>query len=126
MKNLNFAALLLTYGLCLFTSDSTAQTQTYTVTNNTGQVITSVNLSPAKANDWGSSLNTTGSVANSSAFNFTHTVDKSNCLYDIRYTSESGETYYINGIDLCSYTSISLAKSDMNDMKNDAEKMEKQ
>jgi hypothetical protein len=110
MKHFIFAAVVLT-ALCLFTSSTNSQ-QTYTVTNSSGMVITGVSLSPRGADTWGSNVNTTGSIMSDQSFQFVHTTDKSNCLYDIRYSSEDGTFYYVRDVDLCNTTTVSLTRPD--------------
>lgn len=120
MNKFIFAASVL-IALCLFTTASNAQVTTYSVTNSSGMVVTGVSLSPNDANTWGLSLNTTGNVAVDKSFEFTQPVDKTSCIYDIRYTGEDGKYYYVQDVDLCNSKTIILA----NPVKDDMNKMEK-
>lgn len=117
MNKLIFAAAVLTV-LCLFNSVSYSQVTTYSVTNSSGMVITGVSISPNDANTWGLNLNTTGSVAVDRSFDFMHTVDKTNCIYDIRYQGEDGNYYFVENVDLCNTKTIILPSpvKDLNKM----------
>jgi hypothetical protein len=119
MKNLIFAASVL-FALCLFTTASNAQVNTYSVTNSSGMIITGVSISPNDANTWGTNLNTTGNVAIDRSFEFTQPLDKANCIYDVRYQAEDGTYYYVQDVDLCAGTTITLtnpAQDDRGKMK---------
>ncbi|NOS86074.1 MAG: hypothetical protein HOP31_13105 [Ignavibacteria bacterium] len=114
MNKFIFGAAAL-FVLCLFTVSSNAQITTYSVTNSSGMVVTGVSLSPNDANTWGLSLNAAGSVAVDKSFEFTQPVDKTSCIYDIRYTGEDGKYYYVQDVDLCNSKTIILpAPADMN------------
>ncbi len=120
MKRLIFMASAL-IALCLFTTLSNAQITTYSVINSSGMVVTGVSISPNDANTWGLNLNTTGNVAVDKSFEFTQTVDKTSCIYDVRYQGEDGKYYYVQDIDLCNSKTILLP----NPVKDDMNKMEK-
>lgn len=110
------------FSLCLFSSSVLSQTtQTYTVLNSSGMTITGVSLSPNDANTWGLDLNTTGNVMMDKSFEFTQPLDRTNCVYDVRYMDESGRYYYVQDVDLCSSTSITLP----NPAQDDRGKMNK-
>jgi hypothetical protein len=112
MKKLIFPSAVIAM-LCLINYSAFAQTQTYTVTNSTGMTIKSVNISPNDANKWGFDLNTTGNVPDNYSFQFTQTVDRNNCLYDVRYMTEDGTYYYVQDVDLCNSTTFTIPKHEM-------------
>jgi hypothetical protein len=126
LKKIIFPAIVLA-ALCLFNAGITAQTQTYTVTNSSGMVITGLSLSPNDLNTWGENMNTTGgSIAADKSFQFTRPVDRSNCIYDVRYQVEDGTYYYVQNVDLCTSTNVMLSKTDSkeymrDDMKKDSD-----
>ncbi len=126
MKTIIFPAAAL-IALCLFSTAALSQSQTFTVTNNSGMIVTGVSISPNDAENWGLSLNTVGSVQDNQSFQFTHSLDKSNCVYDLRFTGEDGAMYYVQDVNLCTTSTITLKKPDT-DMKkdmNDGNKMDK-
>lgn len=103
------------FALFLFTTASNAQITTYSVTNNSGMIVTGVNLSPNDANTWGLNLNIAGNIAADKSFEFTQPVDKTSCIYDVRYMGEDGKYYYVQDVDLCNSKTIILpAPADMN------------
>ena len=114
MKKHILAAFAL-LALCIFTNISSAQITTYSFTNSSGMVITGVSISPNDANTWGLNLNTTGNVAVDKSFEFTQPVDKTNCIYDIRYQGEDGKYYYVQDVDLCKSTTITLPNAAQDD-----------
>ena len=119
MKKQIIAAFAL-LALCLFTNFSNAQSTTYSVTNSSGLVITGVSISPNDANTWGSNLNTTGNIAVDKSFEFTQPLDRANCVYDVRYQAEDGTYYYVQDVNLCTSTAITLtnpAQDDRGKMK---------
>jgi len=119
MNKFIFAASVL-IALCLFTTASNAQVTTYSVTNSSGMVVTGVSLSPNDANTWGLDLNVGGNVAADKSFEFSQPVDKTNCIYDVRYKGEDGKYYYVQDVDLCASKIITLpnpAQDDRGKMK---------
>lgn len=119
MKKHILAAFAL-LALCIFTNISSAQSTTYSITNSSGMVITGVSISPNDANTWGTNLNTTGNVAVDRSFEFTQPLDRANCIYDVRYQGEDGTYYYLQDVDLCTTTTITLtnpAQDDRGKMK---------
>jgi hypothetical protein len=121
MKNLIYTVLTLS-AVCLFSISAKAQVQTYTVVNNTDMVISSVSISPDNQNKWGTGLNMTGNIPVGKSFEFTQSFDNSNCVHDIRFIGSDGMTgdyYYIQDVNLCSTTTISLVKTDNNTKGSD-------
>jgi hypothetical protein len=111
MRKFIFPAAVL-IALCLFNITANSQVQTYTVTNSSGMVITGVSISPNDANTYGLNLNTTGNILMDKSFDFSQAVDKNNCLYDIRYTGADGNYYYLQDVNLCTSTAITLPVPD--------------
>ena len=114
MKKFIFLASAL-FAMCLFTTATSAQVNTYSVTNSSGMVITGVSISPNDANKWGTNLNTTGNVAIDRSFEFTQPLDNTNCVYDVRYQAEDGTYYYVQDVDMCAGTSITLTNPAQHD-----------
>ena len=79
------------------------------MTNNTGMILIDVFISPNDANDWGSDLIPKDLILDGETFNFTFTgVDPNKCVWDIMFTAENGTKYYMQDVDLCSTTAITL------------------
>lgn len=116
MKQIILSAAVL-FTLCLFTTASYSQVNTYTVTNSSDMVVTGVSLSPNDANNWGLNLNTTGNVAANGTFEFSQSIDPANCVYDVRYMAEDGKYYYLQDVDLCTTKTIMLVNTTRDDMQ---------
>lgn len=114
MNKFIFPAIMLA-ALLTVSSATMAQSQTYTITNGSNMVVTGFSISPNDANKWSDNLNTTGNITSNGSFQFTQPVDRSNCLYDIRYMTEDGTYYYIQDVDMCTSTTLSLTAADSKD-----------
>jgi hypothetical protein len=114
MNKFIFPAIVLA-ALLAINAGTMAQNQTYTITNGSNMVVTGFSISPNDANKWSDNLNTTGNITANSSFQFTQPVDRANCLYDIRYMTEDGTYYYIQDVDMCTSTSLSLTAADSKD-----------
>ncbi len=113
MKHIRFWAALLFIGLLFIAGTATAQlTQTYMVTNQTGMTITTVSISQNEANKWSTNLLTKDKVLNSESFEFKQSVDKANCVYDIKFMADNGKEYYMQDVNLCNVSTISLVSPD--------------
>ncbi len=122
MSKFIFPSIVLA-ALLTISSATTAQNQTYTITNGSNMVVTGFSISPNDANKWSDNLNTTGNITANSSFQFTQPVDRANCLYDVRYMTEDGTYYYIQDVDLCTSTTLSLSATDSKEeMRKDLRK----
>ena len=103
-----FAAVL---GLFIFSQSAHAQNQNFSMTNNTGMILVDVFISPSASDNWGSDVIPKDMILDGETFDFTFTgVDPEHCSWDILFTADDGNKYYMRGVDLCSITSITLSK----------------
>lgn len=103
-----FAAVL---GLFIFSQSANAQNQNFSMTNNTGMILVDVFISPSASDNWGSDVIPKDMILDGETFDFTFTgVDPEHCSWDILFTADDGNKYYMRGVDLCSITSITLSK----------------
>jgi len=110
MRKLFFAAVIL-FMLFSLTGKSSAQSQDFSITNNSGMILIDVFISPNDANDWGNDVIPKDLILDGETFNFTFTgVDPTKCVWDIMFTAEDGIKYYMQDVDLCSTTTITLYK----------------
>ena len=114
MNKFIFPAIMLA-ALLTISSATMAQNQTYTITNASSMTVTGFSISPSGANTWSDNLNTTGNIAMNNSFQYNHPVDRSNCLHDVRYMTEDGTYYYIQNVDMCTSTSLSLTAANTKD-----------
>ncbi|HEY3251514.1 MAG TPA: hypothetical protein VGK25_10395 [Ignavibacteria bacterium] len=112
MKQIFFAgAVLLVFQF--FSNSAHAQlSQTFTVFNKTGIKLFSVYIYPSGANSMGFNMLAKERMLNNESFNFIQNIDKSNCLYDVKYFDERGKEYLIKNLDLCTTTLIALSTVD--------------
>lgn len=107
-KSLLFAFLLGV--LFLFNSGVQAQSQDFSMTNNTGMTLVDVFISPSDAETWGSDVIPTDMILDGETFNFTFTdVSPEKCMWDIMFTAEDGVKYYMRDVNLCELTTITLS-----------------
>jgi hypothetical protein len=108
MKQIIFAAVVL-MGLSIFCTKLNAQTTKYILTNSSGQTVTAVYVEPAGTTTWTSNVYTVKDpLLNNATYEFTRTVDPSNCVYDIKYSDVNGNEYYSRNVNLRTTTAISL------------------
>lgn len=95
--------------LFLFNSTTQAQSQDFSMTNNTGMVLIDVFISPSDSETWGPDVIPKDMIADGETFNFTFTdVSPEKCMWDIMFTAEDGVKYYMRDVNLCEITTITL------------------
>lgn len=98
--------------LFVFGGSLKAQSQDFSMTNHTGMILVDVFISPSSADNWGPDVIPKDMILDGETFNFTFTgVDPQHCSWDILFTADDGNKYYMRGVDLCSITSITLSKN---------------
>lgn len=105
--------LVLSAVVCLFIlgQNVNAQSQNFSMTNNTGMILVDVFISPSASDNWGSDVIPKDMILDGETFDFTFTgVDPEHCSWDILFTADDGNKYYMRGVDLCSITTITLSK----------------
>jgi hypothetical protein len=111
MKKLIFAIAVV---LCFTALNNTlnAQTQNFSITNNTGMILIDVFISESDAENWGSDVIPKDMILDGETFDFTFTdVSPEKCSWDIMFTADDGVKYYMRHVDLCSITTITLSKN---------------
>jgi hypothetical protein len=107
MKHAFFAALLAI--LLLLNTANAQDKKTFTVTNQSGYTLTAVSFSPHDANNWGQNLVAKNkTVLNTESIEFKQIMDPANCMYDIKFTSDEGNDYYMKNVNLCKSTTLTL------------------
>ena len=83
--------------------------QDFQMVNNTGMILIDVFISPSDAADWGPDVIPKDLILDGESFNFTFAdVNADKCLWDIKFTAESGVEYTMTGVNLCELTTITL------------------
>jgi hypothetical protein len=110
MKKLLMAFVIVMAFLAL-SKDINAQSQNFSMTNNTDLILIDVFISPNDENNWGSDVIPKDMILPGETFDFSFTgVDPSKCVWDIMFTADDGVKYYMQDVDLCNLTSITLSK----------------
>ena len=82
--------------------------QNFTVNNNTGHVVMTLNVSPSDENNWGPDILGSQVLADGESAEVTFQRGESQCLWDIRATYDDGDTTDIRGVNLCQVAVVNL------------------
>lgn len=82
--------------------------QDFTIVNNTGQTVMTLNVSPSNSNEWGPDILGTDTLANGQQGQIQFARGQDQCNWDIRVTYEDGETGDWRGINLCETVTVTL------------------
>jgi hypothetical protein len=82
--------------------------QNFTLVNNTGHTVVTLNVSASNQNSWGEDILGRDTLANgeSAAITFPH--GETECSFDIRATYDDGDTTDARGVNLCTLTTVTL------------------
>jgi len=83
--------------------------QDFTITNNTGQTILTLNVSPSDEESWGPDILGVEVLGAGEEASITFDNDEERCEWDIRVTYEDGDTGAWGGINLCETTNVTLS-----------------
>lgn len=111
MKTLQASALLISFFFIFSVTVLSQSTQTCTLVNKSGMVITSVSYSPAGKNIWSDNISTVEKLKNTESFKYGfNNIDPKNCTYDLKFKCDDGNDYVMKNVTLCSTETISLVK----------------
>ncbi|HYJ29964.1 MAG TPA: hypothetical protein VEW25_06445 [Allosphingosinicella sp.] len=82
--------------------------QDFTLVNNTGRTLMTLNVSANDQNEWGPDILGTQTVANGASGTVQFARGQDQCLWDIRATFEDGQAGDWRGVNLCETTTITL------------------
>lgn len=85
-----------------------ATNQNFTLNNNTGHVVVTLNVSPSNENTWGEDILGRDTLANGESAQITFPRAETQCLWDIRATYDDGDTTDSRGVNLCELTTVNL------------------
>lgn len=86
-----------------------AAQQDFTIVNNTGQAIMTLNVSPSDEDEWGPDILGVDVLGAGENAEISFDRDEERCSWDIRVTYEDGDTASWGGIDLCETTTVTLS-----------------
>ncbi len=109
MKKILFL-FILAAGISFFSAkESSAQTLTYQVINNTGFTLVDIFVSPAESNNWGSDILPNNLFENGSTV--TVTIPEGfgeTCIFDMKITDTEGNFVTFTNIDACKLVSLQI------------------
>ncbi|MGQ0588470.1 MAG: hypothetical protein ACT4N8_02905 [Sphingosinicella sp.] len=82
--------------------------QNFTVNNNTGHIVVTLNVSPSDEDSWGPDILGRDVLADGESAEVTFSRGESQCLWDIRATYDDGDTTDIRGVNLCQIAVVNL------------------
>src|SRR5690349_24882708 len=109
MKSL-ILAVAVVLCLCAVNTSVKAQSQNFSMNNNTGMILIDVFISPSDAESWGPDVIPKDMIGDGETFDFTFTdVSPEKCSWDILFTAQDGVKYYMRHVDLCNTHTITLS-----------------
>ena len=85
-----------------------AAPQDFTLVNNSGHTVVTLNVSPTAEDEWGPDILGVEVLANGESAEVSFDPDEDHCRYDIRATYDDGDTGDWRNINLCETTTITL------------------
>lgn len=82
--------------------------QNFTVLNNTGHTVMTLNVSPSNEDSWGPDILGADTIANGASATVTFERGQSQCLWDIRVTYDDGDSSDMRGVNLCEVATVTL------------------
>jgi len=82
--------------------------QNFTITNNTGHTVTTLNVSPTNENSWGPDILGRDVLANGESAQITFERGETQCAWDIKATYDDGGTTDMRNVDLCTVATVTL------------------
>lgn len=88
-----------------------AAPQDFTIHNQTGHVIVTLNVSPTASNQWGADILGQDVLANGKSAEVSFDRDEDHCVWDIRVTYDDDTENDERGINLCETTDVTFTAS---------------
>ena len=85
--------------------------QNFTLVNNSGHTVMTLNVSPNDEDEWGPDILGTDTLAEGASGQISFARGQEQCLWDLRATFDNGETGDWRGVNLCETTTITLTPS---------------
>jgi hypothetical protein len=85
-----------------------AAQQNFTIQNNTGHVVVTLNVSPSNENSWGPDILGRAVLANGESAQITFPHGETQCSFDIKATYDDGDTTDMRGVNLCTVATVTL------------------
>lgn len=82
--------------------------QDFTIVNNTGRTVLTLNVSPSDSNEWGPDILGTATIANGASGQVSFARGQDQCQWDLRATFDDGQTGDWRGVNLCETATVTL------------------
>lgn len=82
--------------------------QNFTVLNQTGHIVMTLNVSPSNETSWGPDILGRDVLANGESAEVTFERGENQCIWDIRATYQDGDTTDMRGVNLCQVATVTL------------------
>ena len=82
--------------------------QDFTLVNNTGHTVMTLNVSPSDSNEWGPDILGSDVLANGQSAQVSFERGQEQCNWDLRATYDDGDTTDVRGVNLCQLTTVTL------------------
>jgi hypothetical protein len=82
--------------------------QDFTLVNNTGHTVMTLNVSPSDSDQWGPDILGTDVLANGQSAQVSFERGQDQCQWDLRATYDDGDTTDARGVNLCELTTVTL------------------
>ena len=82
--------------------------QNFTLVNNTGHTVVTLNVSASNENSWGEDILGRDTLATGEQASITFPHGETECNFDIRATYDDGDTTDARGVNLCTTTTVTL------------------
>ena len=86
--------------------------QNFTITNQTGHTVMTLNVSPSNEDAWGPDILGSNVLSNGESASVTFPRAETQCQWDIRATYDDGDTTDVRGANLCQVTTVTLTPSE--------------
>lgn len=88
-----------------------AALQNFTVVNNTGHTVMTLNVSASNDDNWGPDILGADVITNGNTAEVSFERGEAQCLWDIRATYDDGDTSDLRGVNLCEVGTVTLNAS---------------
>lgn len=85
-----------------------AARQNFTIVNNTGHIVVTLNVSPSNENSWGPDILGRDTLGSGETVQITFPHDTSQCNFDIRATYDDGDSTDERSVNLCQIGTVTL------------------
>jgi hypothetical protein len=85
--------------------------QDFTIVNNTGHIVITLNVSPSREASWGPNILGGDKLGNGESAQITFARGETECIFDIKATYEDGDTTDERNVNLCKVATVTLTSS---------------